>query len=90
MRISYDPEKRRITLKRRGLDFHDALRLFAGAHYTDADTRRDYGEDRWISVGLLGTMTIVVVWTEREDSRRIISMRKADKDERQEYHRYLE
>ena len=90
MRISYDPEKRRITLERRGLDFEDAPRLFAGAHYTDADRRRDYGEDRWISVGLLGTMTIVVVWTEREDSRRIISMRKADKDEREEYYRHLE
>ncbi len=90
MQVSYDPEKRRITLERRGLDFDDAPALFAGAHYNNADTRRDYGEDRWISVGLIGTTAIVVVWTDRADSRRIISMRKADRDEREEYQRYLE
>ena len=90
MQISYDPEKRRITLERRGLDFDHAPQLFAGVHYNNADTRYDYGEDRWISVGVIETIPSVVVWTEREDSRRIISMRKADKDEREEYHRYLE
>ena len=90
MRISYDPEKRQTTLERRGLDFDDAPRLFGGVHYSDPDTRRDYGEDRWISVGLIGTTTIVVVWTERDDSTRIISMRKADRDEREEYHRHLD
>ena len=90
MRVSYDPEKRRITLERRGLDFDDTPQLFDGVHYTNADTRRDYGEDRWISVGVIGTTTIVVVWTERDDSRRIISMRKADRDEREEYHRYMD
>ena len=90
MRISYDPEKRRITLGQRGLDFDDAPRLFAGVHYTNADNRHDYGENRWISVGQIETMTIVVVWTERDDNRRIISMRKADRDEREEYDRHLE
>lgn len=90
MRITYDSNKRQITLTERGLDFEDAPKLFAGLHYTNPDDRRDYGEDREISVGLLNGNVVVVVWTERDDSRRIISMRKADKDEREEYYEYLD
>lgn len=90
MRITYDPEKWRITLEKRGLDFEDAASMFEGVHYTGPDTRRDYGEKRWISVGLLGGDVVVVVWTERDDSRRVISMRKADKEERRDYARYLD
>ena len=74
MRITYDPKKRRKTLKERGLDFEDAPKVFAGVHYTDADTRMDYGESREISVGMLGEHIVVLVWTERDDGRRIISM----------------
>lgn len=89
MRVTYDPKKRQLTLEERGLDFEDAPRLFAGVHYTDADLRFDYGEERAISVGLLDGDVVVVVWTERDESRRIISMRKADADERADYRSYL-
>lgn len=90
MRITFDDEKRRLTLENRSLDFADAGQIFAGYHYTDPDTRIDYGEDREITVGMLNGNVVVVVWTERDDSRRIISMRKANKDEREEYHRNLD
>lgn len=90
MRITYDPEKRRITLKERGLDFEDAGQVFAGVHFTREDNRFDYGEVREISIGLMNGNVVIVVWTERDEGRRIISMRKADKDERGEYFQQLE
>lgn len=90
MKITYDDEKRRITLAERGLDFEDARQVFAGVHYTRQDDRFDYGEIREISIGLIGATVVIVVWTERDDSRRIISMRKADKDERGEYYEQLD
>lgn len=90
MKITFDPEKRKVTLNQRGLDFDDAADLLAGVHFTRPDQRYDYGEDRYISVGLIGDETIVVVWTQRHDSRRIISMRKADRDEREQYQQWLD
>jgi len=89
MQISYDDAKRLKTIRERGLDFEDAPKVFAGVHFTDPDERRDYGEEREITVGLLHGQVIVMVWTERAGGRRIISMRKADKDERGEYYEYL-
>ena len=90
MRITFDDDKRRLTLENRSLDFVDAGQVFAGYHYTDTDDRFDYGEDREITVGLLNGDVIVVVWTERENSRRIISMRKARRDEREQYYQRLD
>jgi uncharacterized DUF497 family protein len=54
VKISYDPQKRALTLARRELDFDDALEVFAGATITALDDRRDYGERRWQTFGLLG------------------------------------
>ncbi len=90
MKISYDPEKRARTLIERGLDFDDAVELFAGRHYGDPDDRRDYGEPREISVGVVRGEVVVVVWTERGGGRRVISMRKADRDERADYNEFLD
>jgi uncharacterized protein len=85
--ISYDEAKRLKTLSERGLDFRDASAIFASFHLTRADDRFDYGEMRFITVGVLGETVVVMVWTERDGNRRIISMRKADRDERRDYDR---
>jgi hypothetical protein len=90
MDISYDPAKRQETLNERGLDFDDAPKVFQGFTLTWPDDRKDYGEDREITVGLLTLDCIVIVWTDRDASRRIISMRKASRDEREYYFRELE
>ncbi len=81
MEISFDPAKRLETLKHRGLDFVDAPVMFAGEHFTIVDDRMDYGEDRYLSFGKLQNRFVVVVWTERDDTRRIISMRHAHDEE---------
>ena len=90
MKITYDPDKRRVTLQQRGLDFEDARQIFAGVHYTRQDDRFDYGEVRQISIGLVGEDVVIVAWTERDDSRRVVSMRKADRDERRGYYDQLD
>jgi uncharacterized DUF497 family protein len=46
VRISYDPTKRDKTLDDRGLDFEDAVTVFAGLTVEVEDTRKDYGERR--------------------------------------------
>ena len=85
MKISFDPAKRQKTLDERKLDFSDAPRVFRGFTLTWPDTRMDYGEDREITIGILGMTVVVLVWTDRDESRRIISMRKASDNEREEY-----
>jgi len=85
MKVTYDRDKRLRTLKERGLDFEDAPQVLSGFHFTQPDLRTDYGEDREITVGILNDTVVVMVWTERDDSHRIISMRKADRDERERY-----
>ncbi len=79
--ISFDPAKRDATLVNRGLDFADAGSVFRGRTMTVQDLRFDYGEDRYITAGYLNERCIVLVWTPRGQSRRIISMRHAHASE---------
>lgn len=81
MDISFDPAKRAIAIIQRGLDFADAGLVFAGRTITIQDTRKDYGEDRFVTAGHLGERCVVLVWTTRGETRRIISMRHAHADE---------
>jgi len=85
VRIEFDEIKRAATLESRGLDKARAAEVLAGATLTVEDDRRDYGEDRYITAGFLGSSMVVLVWTPRNDAYRIISMRKANERERQLY-----
>lgn len=76
MEISFDPAKREITLRVRGLDFLDAPKVFASRSITVDDTRVDYGERRQITYGWLDEFAVAVVWVERDGACRVISMRR--------------
>ncbi len=77
MKVEFDPAKRDETLAERGLDFQDAPLVIDGRFAkTVPDLRFDYGEDRSVTFGWLGSLAVAVVWTEREGVRRIISMRR--------------
>ena len=78
MKITYDPAKRANILEERGLDFEDGPQVFCGPTVTAQDLRRDYGEERFITFGVLHGREVVLVWTTRGDTRRIISMRYAN------------
>ncbi|TKD45991.1 BrnT family toxin [Azotobacter chroococcum] len=90
MEIEFDPAKAAKTREEPGLDFADAATVFAGHHFTIEDTRNDYGEPRFITVGFLAERMIVLVWTPRDGARRIISMRKANEREQAYYREYLD
>ena len=59
--------------------------VFVDDTLTVEDDRRDYGEDRFITVGFLDGTMVVLVWTPRGEAYRIISMRKANERERALY-----
>ena len=90
MQIEFDSTKRDKTLAERGLDFVRAEEVFSGLHFTGQDTRQDYDEDRFITVGLLDARLVVLIWTPRGEVRRIISIRKANDREKTFYARHLD
>lgn len=90
MEISFDERKRADTLTHRGLDFADALQVFAGRHLTLRDDRQDYGEPRFQSVGWLKGRMVMVVWTPRVEARHVISMRKCNDREQRRYAPWLD
>lgn len=55
------------------------------------DDRYDYGEDRYIGLGMLNTMMLVLAgFVERDlDTIRVISMRKAKRHEREKYEKAI-
>ena len=85
MTIAFDPDKRAATLIHRGLDMAEAGQVFDGRSLTVPDDRKDYGEPRFITIGHLKGRMVVIVWTQRDRTRRIISMRKANDRERHLY-----
>ena len=77
MRFTWSERKRAINLKEHGLDFIDAPRVFEGLTFTYEDDRFAYGEQRFITLGLLAGVPVSVAHTESDDEIRIISFRKA-------------
>lgn len=85
MRVAYDEAKRRLVLEERGLDLADADSLFDGFHLTRRDDKHSDVEERFVSVGELQGLVVIVVWTLRDDQRRIITMWKANEREKTLY-----
>ena len=76
MTFTFDPPKRLVTLRERGIDFAtDAEKVFAGRVVTVIDARFDYGEVRNSTAGWLDARMVTIIWTERGTARHIISMR---------------
>ncbi len=86
MILSWDETKRLANIRKYGIDFADAEIVFEGNTFTLEDNRFDYDEMRFITLGLLQDIVVVIAHTERKDSIRIISMRKADKHEQRRYY----
>lgn len=85
MAITYDSAKRDRTLAERGLDFEAAELLFSRPRVTFLDDRRDYGEERLVTVGFLAGRMVVACGTPRNDDRPMFSMRKANAREQKRY-----
>ncbi len=85
MEFTWSETKRAANIKAHGLDFVDAASVFEGLTFTFEDDRFSYGEQRFVTLGLLAGVTVSVVHTENEYEIRVISFRKASKRESQIY-----
>lgn len=85
MDFEWNDTKRKSNIKKHGIDFINAPTIFDGYTLTTEDDRYDYGEERFITFGILEGRVVVVVHTENDDSIRIISIRRATKYEEKTY-----
>ena len=86
MKFIWDRLKNQLNIKKHGLDFADAWKVFEAPMLVGIDEREDYGEDRWIGIGSMDNRVVVIVFTElNEDTIRVISLRKATTYERKKY-----
>lgn len=85
MRFEWDEAKRRSNVLRHGIDFVDVDQVFASETITFLDERYDYGETRFLSFGLLWGEVVAIVHLETDEVIRVISIRKASKDEEETY-----
>ena len=87
MEIEWDDEKAEANLRRRGIDFASALDVLADPRrFERVDNRLDYGEERIQVIGCAGGQILFVVYTKRANRFRIISVRRASRDERTAYY----
>ena len=85
MHVTYDPRKNAANLAKHGVSFEEIYDFdFIGCH-VEIDNRRDYGEVRYISTGLLHGRLYVLCYVEKNYGIRAISFRKANARERKKY-----
>ena len=86
MKFEWNEDKSRSNLKKHGVSFRQAVEIFKGPIISFLDDSFDYGEVREITFGMTGNLVIlVVVHTDRQGITRIISARRADRDEQSEF-----
>ena len=85
MQFEWDEAKRRANIYRHGFDFEDGQEVFAGETVTNLDDRFNYGECRFLTLGLLKGRVVAIAYTQVEDVVRLISFRKASKNEQKIY-----
>ncbi len=86
MRFEWDLAKARANERKHAVSFEEAASVFRGFCVHEPDTRRDYGEVRFVALGRDSNGVVLnVVYTMRGDDIRIISAWKASRDERETY-----
>ena len=85
MRIEFDPEKEKINQGKHGLSLALASELDWQNSLDWIDTRKNYGEIRLIALAPSTEILYYVAYVDRIESRRIISLRKANRREVKHY-----
>lgn len=83
LQFEWDEAKCALNLEKHGIDFEDAIAIWEGPIQVRPSHRS--GESRWIAVGLVETLEVAVVYTERNGVKRLISARRARRNERKTY-----
>jgi uncharacterized DUF497 family protein len=83
----WDPAKADRNLRKHGVSFEDASRVFDDPFaLDDIDDREDYGEERSNIIGMVDDQLLVITYALRGGKTRIISARPAEPIERRRYH----
>ena len=91
MHYSWDEAKNRRNIRRHGISFEDAQRIFEGPTVEQADDRFDYGEIRIYAIGLVNGVEVTVVYSDTNDEeKRIISAWRSEPHERRFYWQKVE
>lgn len=86
MEFEWDPDKEAINRQKHGFSFLDAIRVFNDPFQRiEESTRPEFGEERLKVIGRVDTAVLAVIFTDRADKRRIISARRARRNERRAY-----
>ena len=85
MSFEWDEDKRQANIQKHGIDFVDVVPIFDHDIFTVEDTRFQYDEPRYWGLGMLGVKAILVVYTYRDNVIRIISARRATKNEQKKF-----
>lgn len=85
MKLDWDEDKRKSNLKKHGVDLLYAAFIFEGHTIMREDNRKDYGEVRFASLGLVDGVPYTVIHTERNGHIRLISAWKGGRKEYEEY-----
>ncbi|WP_028954195.1 BrnT family toxin [Synechocystis sp. PCC 7509] len=89
MEFEWDEDKNKANQRKYQISFEEAAEVFYYPIYEIVDTRFEYGEVRLIGIGRNSQMIILtVVYTEREARIRMISARRANKQEEKLYYEY--
>jgi uncharacterized protein len=87
MRYSHDPKKRAGNIRKHGYDFNDAPKVIeSAATVTFEDRRFAYDEQRFVTLGVLRGRVVVIATVETDEEIRIISMRRAERNEEEIYY----
>jgi uncharacterized DUF497 family protein len=86
MEFDWHDAKSQRNLRERGFGFDFAALIFEGRVLTQIDDRQDYGEVRVKAIGEVEGIVLVVIYTDRDDVRWIISARQANRNKRALWH----
>lgn len=87
LKFDWDPLKAAANEAAHGVTFDTGCKVFKDAFAIDwLDDREDYGEDRFVIIGMVDYSVLYVAYTVRGDVIRIISARGAEPHERRRYH----
>lgn len=85
MRYTYHPSKNERNLAERGIPFSLAEELDWSTALVVEDTRKLYPERRFQVLGFIGERLHMLVFTPRDGAVHVISLRRANKRERNRY-----
>ena len=86
MEIEWDNNKAASNLIKHKIDFEDAKNIFLDPNRLEREDKRDYDEARIQVIGIVNQVVLFVVYTKRNGRYRIISARRANKNERRQYY----